>query len=870
MTPQRYQHIKELFVAACELSTAERATFLDQACAADAALRAEIASLLAHDEDTAESAEMRHTLPARIGRYRILGALGEGGMAVVYRAEQDNPRRTVALKVIKPGIVSREMLRRFEQEAQVLGRLQHPGIAQVFDAGMFEGVGGPEPYFAMELIQGRRLTDYADERRLSVRQRLEALVKVCEAVQHAHQKGVIHRDLKPGNILVDETGQPKVLDFGVARATDSDVQTSTLRTDVGQLIGTLAYMSPEQVAGNPDDVDTRSDVYALGVIGYELLAGRRPYEVRDRTLPEAVRIIREQEAVPLSSINRVFRGDVETVLGKALAKEKARRYAAASDLAADIRRYLNDEPIVARPASAAYQLWKFGRRHRALAGGVAAVFAALMLGITGTTLGLIRATRAEAEARTLAQAQSRLRQQAEDERNRAVAAEALAKQRLDEATAARDEARREADTANTIQDFLRRMLSSPDPAQVGRDVKVVDVLDQAAQNLASTLADRPEVEAAARVTLGNSYEGLGLYVEAEREFRRAIELCQRELGAEHEDTLDAQAELVHLLLAWDRLAESEPLVNEVLEVRQRVLGASDADTLDARNLLASLLDRQGKLAEAEVQYRELLAVLPHVRGEDDALRLAVMDNLAGLLWVQGRPAEAEPLARQALEGYRAVHGAEHPDTLTALNNLANILSDLDRTAEAEQHLRELAEASHRVWGASHPNTLAARANLATLLSKRGELDEAERIRRDVLEQNRRREGERHPHTLMAMHDLARLLLARDRAAEAEPLSRAVAQAAPEMLPPGNWMIGVYEKAYGEVLTRLGRYDEAEARLLASVRILETALGAQHPRTRGGIDAVVDLYAAWSKPQTADEWRAKLARPPPATSQSGDE
>jgi serine/threonine protein kinase len=274
----------------------------------------------------------------------------------VYEAEQDQPRRAVALKVIKPGLVSSELLRRFEQESQALARLQHPAIAQIYEAGTADAGFGPQPFFAMELVRGQSLLD-ADQRRLSVRQRLELMVKICEGVQHAHQRGLIHRDLKPGNILVDETGQPKILDFGVARVTDSDLG-ATRQTDVGQLVGTLAYMSPEQVLADPLELDTRSDVYALGVILYELLAGRLPYELSAQPL-EAARIIREQDPAPLSSISRVYRGDIETITAKALEKDKARRYASAAGLAADVQRYLRDEPITARPPSASYQLRKF-------------------------------------------------------------------------------------------------------------------------------------------------------------------------------------------------------------------------------------------------------------------------------------------------------------------------------------------------------------------------------------------------------------------------------------------------------------------------------------------------------------------------------
>ena len=330
-----------------------------------------------------------HRAPDFIGHYRVVCLLGEGGMGAVYEAEQDNPRRPVALKLIRPGLVSPSLLKRFAQEAQILGRLRHPGIAQIYEAGLAED---GQPFFALEFVRGLPLDEYAGRERLGTAARLELLARVCDAVQHAHDHGVIHRDLKPGNILVDEAGQPKVLDFGVALA-DDDLRSSTDRTRTGQLVGTLTYMSPEQVAADPSAVDARSDVYTLGLILFELLAGRLPYELEHLSLPEAALVIREREPARLGSADSTFRGDVETIAGKALEKDKARRYSSAGDLAADLRRYLRHEPIRARPPSALYQLSKFARRHQALVGAVLGVFAALLVGTITSVLFAIKAER---------------------------------------------------------------------------------------------------------------------------------------------------------------------------------------------------------------------------------------------------------------------------------------------------------------------------------------------------------------------------------------------------------------------------------------------------------------------------------------------
>jgi WD40 repeat protein len=414
MADGRPQDAWELFDRAVELPPAERGTFLDEACRGDRALRARVEHLLAGDAragtedgpDFLQSPLVRPTeatsitpplplsfgapLPARIGRYRILRLLGEGGMATVYEAEQDNPRRTVALKMIRSGLMSPSIANRFQHEAQILGRLHHPGIAQIFEAGLAED---GQPYFALEFIRGVPLDEYARLRSLTLPARLELVARVCDAVQHAHEQGVVHRDLKPANILVEETGQPKVLDFGIARVTDADLGTTGGRTQTGQLLGTLRYMSPEQLTADPGAVDARSDVYALGVILFELLAGRLPYGLDGLPLPEAGRVIRDWEPSRLGSIDTCLRGDVETIVARALEKEKQRRYASAAALAADIRRHLSHQPILARSPSALYQLGKFAQRHKALVGGAAGVAAALVLGLVGTLLFAMRAER---------------------------------------------------------------------------------------------------------------------------------------------------------------------------------------------------------------------------------------------------------------------------------------------------------------------------------------------------------------------------------------------------------------------------------------------------------------------------------------------
>jgi WD40 repeat protein len=394
MTPQRYQRVRELYHAVCELSPADRDDHLSRACEGDSELRAVVESLLRTSEDGEDAfsesklgigraitdAALKSAPPTEsefvIGGYRTLRKIGEGGMGAVYEARQQNPQRVVALKIIRPGFGTPNVLRRFQLEAEVLARLNHPGIAHIYEAGVATTPFGPQPYFAMELIDGQPLNSYVRTTGLTMHDRLRLVVKVAEAVNHAHQKGVIHRDLKPGNILVDRSGRPKILDFGIARATDADLRATTIQTGAGQLIGTIPYMSPEQISGSPEELDTRSDVYALGVLLYEALTGKLPYDLSGKSVPEAALMIRETDPARISSIDRLYRGDIEAIVAKALAKDKDRRYESAAALALDIRRFLADEPIEAKRDSALYLLRKNAKRYR---GGLTAAATFVLL-----------------------------------------------------------------------------------------------------------------------------------------------------------------------------------------------------------------------------------------------------------------------------------------------------------------------------------------------------------------------------------------------------------------------------------------------------------------------------------------------------------
>jgi predicted Ser/Thr protein kinase len=410
----RHQRVTELFLAASELPDGRRAAFLETACAGDAELAREVRSLLEADgaaddfltRSAHEATHANHGVSwlgaadelTRVGPYELLGVLGEGGMGVVYEAEQEHPRRRVALKVLRTGLTSKSALRRFEYEAEVLGRLRHPGIAQVFDAGTAETPRGARPYFAMEVVRGEPLLRWAARKRLGLRERLRLFNHICEAVQHAHLKGVVHRDLKPSNILVDDEGQPRVLDFGIARAVEPGLDTDSWRTGEGQLLGTLPYMSPEQASGDPDGVDTRSDVYSLGVVLFELLTGELPLDLAGQNFAAAVATITGGTPRRLSQFERAYKGDLDTIAAKALDRDRRRRYASAAELALDITRYLRHEPIVARPASTTYHLRKFVARNKALVAVALTALAAIVVAFVLIGVALRRARQAERDS----------------------------------------------------------------------------------------------------------------------------------------------------------------------------------------------------------------------------------------------------------------------------------------------------------------------------------------------------------------------------------------------------------------------------------------------------------------------------------------
>ena len=823
-------------------------------------------------------------LPETIGTYRILGLIGEGGMGAVYSAEQQQPKRVVALKVIRAGFASAELLRRFELESQVLGRLHHPGIAQVYEAGTADSGFGPQPYFAMELIQGRPVNRYVEEKRLVVRERLNLMVKICDAVHHAHQKGIIHRDLKPGNILVENSGQPKVLDFGLARVTDSDAQATRL-TDMGQLMGTLAYMSPEQVLADPYELDTRTDVYALGVILYELLCGQLPYNVKRRLLHEAVQVIREEEPKSLGTVNRLYKGDVETIVSKALEKDKTRRYASANALAADLRRHLADEPIVARPATRTYQMQKFARRNKTLVAAVAAVFLVLALGAVASTWQAIRATAAEAvavgeRARATAERDRAVgaERMARQERDRAVAAEARAKEERARATAEKDRAvlaqlraDKEAAISRSVVEFLQVDLlaqassaaqaaanQKPDP-----DIKVRTVLDRAAARIGSRFDSQPEVRANIELTIAATYEDLGLYAEAMSHYQSALEVRRRAGGGDSAEALLLQRRIGTLYRVQGKYLEAaqvlEPLVARyasagtdeelraaeslalVYGMQQNFAGAEKIyrrlmEILASRPKqgveqkerlwigLSGLYFRQRKYAEAEPVLLGLLEWQRTARGPSHPATLSTMNNLGTLYQVQRRFDQALPLSEEVLKLRRSSLGEDHLETLNAMNSLAGVYAAMGRDSEAQDLMAKALPATRNYLGREHPRTTVLLHNLGWLYAGQRRYEEAEKLLSEALALRTKAAGAENPLTLQTAHILALVYNGSGRVTDGEKLMLATLASRRKVLKPDDFDLARSLIDVAMLRLRQGRDAEAESMAREAVKVLSDRLG----------------------------------------------
>ncbi len=762
-----WQQVEDLLKNALALAPAERVAYLGSAC--KGSIRSEVESLLEYEglaggfleapgSDEVALLFTQHQaeslLGQHIGGFELVGVLGHGGMGVVYRAVQHNPKREVALKVIRGGAyVDQNRLRLFEREVRALARLRHPAIAAIHAAG---GTDDGRHYFAMELISGLPLTEFARSRAIDIHARLKLFCRICDAISYAHQRGVIHRDIKPTNILIDDEDHPKILDFGLAKITDSDVAVTTIMTDVGRVQGTLAYMSPEQVRGDTDYIDVQSDVYSLGIVLYELLADQLPYDLSRATLPEAVRKICDDPPQRLSRISRGVGSDLETIVRKALAKEPDRRYQSAAALSDDLRRYLTNQPILARPPSTRYQISKMVSRHKALVALVGLLFLVVTISaVVGWTLY----RSADRQAR-MAEAAVQKRKHAQTEAEHARASEE--KQR--------ELAEQRARQLVTVTQFQQSMLGQIDAEKMGReiidelregirtgleekehlsptrirsdlaafdrlvgDVNATDlalamldknVLARAAETIHEEFSAQPLVRATLQQTIATTYGEIGLYERALPLQVAALKTRRRVLGDEHPDTLSSVSKMGLLLKFMGRHEEALSFCREALEARRRILGDDHPDTLTSISNMGVLLRAMDRNDEAEPYYREALEARRRILGNDHADTLISINNMGVLLKNMGKLDEALPYYEESLVGSRRKLGDDHPDTLISISNMGALLYAMRKYDEAAPYAREALDIRRRQLGDNHPNTLISIKLLGYLLNSLGHYDEA--------------------------------------------------------------------------------------------------------------------------------------------------
>jgi serine/threonine protein kinase len=758
-----------------------------------------------------------------IGPYRLLQPIGSGGMGEVWLAEQTQPvRRRVALKLIKAGMDTGEVVARFQSERQALALMDHPSIAKVFDAG---STPQGRPYFVMEYITGVPITTYCDQHRIILRQRLQLFIQVCEGIQHAHQKAIIHRDLKPSNILVGEVDGkpvPRIIDFGIAKAISQPLTAETLFTQTGAILGTPAYMSPEQAGSSGADVDTRTDVYSLGVVLYELLVGVRPLDFHELAFDEMLRRLREDEAPRPSTrvrhsgrpvrrhgsrsgadppaLARQLRGDLDAIALKALEKNRSRRYGSPSDLAADIERYLNNEAVLAVPPSAAYRARRFARRHRRALVTIGAFLLVLILAAAVSIRQSIRA-------------------------NSAVA------------------------VAVAASDFLQNDLLSQasiytqwgPSAKADPDLKVRTALDRAAARITGRFDRQPEVEGAIRNTIGQTYLELGLHLEAQKQFERALDLQRRALGPENAITLRTGTRLAGAAGGQGRYPQAEELLGQVLKIQRRVLGTEHPDTLQSMFGLAIIYREQGKYPQAEALFGQILQSSRRVSGPQAAYTLGCMDKLAEVYYRERKYPQAETLGAQVLDIRRRVLGLEHPETTVSMSDLANVYLKQGKFGQAEALYSQTLEIRRRRLGPDNPFTLAAMNNLAVLYCDEGKYAQAEDLDSQTLATRRRVLGPEHPEALMSMENLACDYSQQSKYSQAEALFAQTLEVERRVMGPESQLTLNTLSDAAFMYQREGKYALAETYAAEVLAARRHNLGPQSAVT---MEAAADLVVAY--------------------------
>jgi serine/threonine protein kinase len=928
------QRLKELFLAAADLPPDERAALLDRACGADPELRQRALALLrAHDDSagmlarpapgvTTDAAPAEsEAVGTAVGPYTLLQKLGEGGMGTVWVAEQHQPvKRRVALKLIKPGMDSAQVVRRFAAERQALALMDHTNIAKVLDAGT---TAAGRPYFVMELVHGVPITKYCDELHLSVRERLELFLPVCQAVQHAHQKGVIHRDLKPSNVLVcmqDGRPVPKVIDFGVAKALHQKLAEGTVVTEFGAVIGTLEYMAPEQAEVSPLGADTRSDIYSLGVLLYELLTGTTPLsrkKLREAAFAEVLHLIKEVEPPRPSTrlseskeslasvaalrrsepakLTKAVRGELDWIVMKCLEKDRTRRYDAASGLARDLERYLHDEAVEACPPSAGYRLKKLLRRNKGPVVAAGAVFLALVGGVALSSWQAVRATQAEAEpqrqrdeAETARHAEAAQRRAAETERDakEKARAEAAANEKKAKAAAKAEAEQRaaaevEQQRAQAVRDFLQHDLLKQADAreqadrlrllggagfQVHENPTIKELLDRAAAGLTAEKIEQkfprqPLVQAEILVTVGRAYGGVGEYAKAIVHLQRAAGLREMHLGPDHPDTLRTLAGLAGAYRDAGKTAEAITLLEKVRDAFVSNFGPNHRETLATLNLLADAYRAAGKMTEAIALLEKVRDAFIANHGLDDPGTLATFYGLAASYYSERRTAEAIALFEKVRDAFITRFGPDHPVTLAHLNGLALAYREGGQTARAIALFEKVHAACITSRGPEHPETLLTLNNLAGAYLRAGKTAKAVGLYEKARDGLISKLGPEHPTTLVVLSRLAIAYRGAGRMAEAIALLEKVRDAQIVKLGPEHLQTLMTVHGLGVAYWRAQKLDQ-------SVPLFENLLqkeikvhGANHPATlQDAINLAVNYRDAKRLADAAkviDEWLPRV-------------
>ena len=768
-----------------------------------------------------------------IGGFRILRKLGEGGMGIVYEAEQQNPRRRVALKVVRGGqFVDELSLRMFRRETETLARLAHPNIAAIYEAGRTEG---GQHFFTMELIAGQTLSAFVRQRlggdrpsRAERRERLRLFITICRAVSHAHQRGVIHRDLKPSNIAVTDAGEVKILDFGLARITDADVAGGTVLSDVGSIKGTLPYMSPEQTSGDSRDIDLRSDVYSLGVILYEMLAGLYPYDTQTSSLVQAIKIICEERPRPLRETpgGASIDVDLQTIAAKALEKEPDRRYQSAAALAEDVERFLANEPILAHPPSPVYQLRKLVARHKL------AVVAAGGIAVSLLALALTMVVQAERVGR---------------ERDRATA---------------------EAAKASAINDFLLDSLGAADPWSRGsRNVTLLDALSQAQAKTRTAFGSQPLVEASVLRTIGVTFSNLAEYSEAEKALREALDLRVAAAGPRSPEAADALGALSLMYTEWRKFDEAEKYARETLEITRGLYGAETLAAAAAMNDLAVAVAGAGRLPESRALAEEALRIAraQHTAEENVGVRridagkveIDALESLSQIALDQGDSARMDALGRERLALVKARYGDRHPEVATALSDFALAQMYNGDLAGAEGSYLEVIDMRIALLGSDHPDVASARENLGNVFFRAGKLNQTAQSLEVVLAMRRKALGDDSEPVARTLSNMAAVYREAGNNEAAERTYREAVVRFRRKLGPEHPSVGHALSGLGDVLRREGKFAEGEATLESALDILVKALGEESSMAQTTLKRFADLYTAWGKPARAAAFTARL-------------